>query len=211
MKSKIGIVRQKEQEGAALLIVVMLVVLFSGLGLLAVRNTGSEMRAASAFKDRIQAALLAETAIGMLATDLRLYWDFPNISSGCRNWKGQFAEYRDNGQTSDLMLNFSDVFVTDGSICEDNLVPHPNMNGGSVAETAVLGGPTARVTIRHRMPVDTEAETGYSNEDSGNPTVRFYRFMTRIQATYGVDNSFGNAMFARAQATARGEITVGPL
>ena len=57
------------QEGAILFVVMLLIIMFTGLGLLAMRHTRQELRSTGAYFDNMQAASLAESALAMAATD----------------------------------------------------------------------------------------------------------------------------------------------
>ena len=67
--------RAEGQEGAILFIVMLLIIMFTGLGLLAMRHTRQELRSTGAYFDNMQAASLAESALAMAATDNKLSSD----------------------------------------------------------------------------------------------------------------------------------------
>jgi Tfp pilus assembly protein PilX len=64
------------EAGYVLIIVLLLIIMFTGLGVLAMRHTRQELRSAGAYLDATQAADLVRGALALVATDLRTSSDY---------------------------------------------------------------------------------------------------------------------------------------
>ena len=98
---------RKSEAGVIMLLVVLLVVMFTGLGLLAMRHTRGELRSGGAFRDSVQAESAAEAGILMVATDIRANWASVS-ASGCDSYYKQ-VQVPDRKSTR---LNYSHIQKT---------------------------------------------------------------------------------------------------
>ncbi|MCP4599357.1 MAG: hypothetical protein GY847_02280 [Proteobacteria bacterium] len=222
--------RHERQEGAVLLTVMLLVIMFTGLGLLAMRHTRGELRSAGAYLDSIQAAYLAEAAIAMAATDIRLYWDSGkcNVDDGARTYFSQLGLATDEP----LLLGFSPVFQgrlnnRDSLTDEDNncltppgQLPDDFLSGididdlpVSLALTPRLSYPCAsNVSITYELPVSGENDYGYSETRDSNQTYIDYYITIISEVEYGARGAIDiNSNYVRGKARARARMKIGPV
>ncbi len=145
-----------------MLMVVLLVIMFTGLGMLAIRHTRGELRSAGAFMDSAQAAAAAETAVLMVATDMRKNWRRQNdrcpdnyytafqkaIGDEALNPDNSDTDPDNNTSIDEITIGFSDSFNHNddncdhkGSVPVPGLVPKTNDEG--VDLPASMYGPLA--------------------------------------------------------------------
>lgn len=148
-----------------MLMVVLLVIMFTGLGMLAIRHTRGELRSAGAFMDSAQAAAAAETAVLMVATDMRRNWRRQNdrcpdsyytafqraIDDEALNPDNSDTDPDNDMSINEITIGFSDSFNHAGygdNTCDHKggvpvpgLVPKENDEGVSLP--AALYGPLA--------------------------------------------------------------------
>ncbi len=188
-----------------LLMVLLLVILFSGLGLMAMQHTCTELRTAGAYLDNNQAAAVAEAAIAMVATDMRLYWDYR--CNGTTAYYSQFADATLN-QLPPYTLQFSPAFdnSTGDNSCPTSAGQVPD---GELAGTTDFGshttGSRASVTLTHGAPTCAPCPSGFS----GGDTYAWYWFTATSQATYGPAQTA--AQVIRGTATVDARMMIGPL
>lgn len=228
--------RMPGQDGAILFIVMLLIIMFTGLGLLAMRHTRQELRSTGAYFDNMQAASLAESALAMAATDIKLSSDFYRAAFSSAEYDVITA---DAGLTEDFMevehaipLNPESgrrvvnthpiIFDTvPGGYCavNDGTVPacvhqlsYP-ISGNTDFDNMM--GVWARTTIRQTTPKVGPCPPGYSCSDEQN--YGWYIFTVDATSIYGQG---GNGLsvgvpsgfnYAQGRAQARGIMTVGPI
>ena len=208
--------RAREQSGIVMLTVLLLVVMFTGLGLMAMRHTQGELRSTGGYLDSTQAALAAEAGLFMVATDMRL--NFETDSHGCMSYAGQFNKatwtdtaFRSGGEET----YFSPIFMPGSDTCSDygpGTVPLAGLDGvTSLASTPVLGNATANVRIVQDRPVLASPPPGFSS-DRQNQTYDWYYFTVRSIASYGVPASGGtDPVYVRGNAEAEARLMIGPI
>lgn len=204
------------QDGNVLLLVMLLILMFSGLGLLVMRHTHGEMRSALAYYDAAGAAAVAEGAVAMIATDLLLNYDAP-VSSGA-NYMDAFAANRDAG-VAELPLGFSSHFDS-GGVYTAGALPDPHLNGRfttpvtPLADTSVtpaLAGGTAEVQLVHLPRYPAPPPAGYSSDDASVSNTVFYYFEVRADARYGPQVASTISSIPEGHARARTRMMIGPL
>ena len=180
-----------------LLMVILLVLMFSGLGLLALRHVQGDLRASSAYMDSTQSSALGETAVMMVATDMRRNWRVKNDPDKCDNYYTQFHTAYLAEKKTDIKTGFSDVF-NHGADCPAEMLgklPVASLNG--TAPTALTGmdkswSPLAHgyadVTLSQDEPQLAPPPPGFSADDNGR-TYEWYYFAVTSRAKYG----FGGA------------------
>ena len=184
--------RRRGEEGVVLLMVILLVVMFSGLGLLAMRRVQGELRASGAYMDSTQASEAAETAVMMVATDMRRNWRAANDPSKCENYYAQFHNALLSGNFDNIKTGFSDVFNHGDDRPAESLgkLPVASLNG--TAPTALTEGPLshayADVSLSQTAPQPAPPPPGFSADDQSR-TYDWYYFTVTSQAHYG----FGGA------------------
>jgi Tfp pilus assembly protein PilX len=213
-KRQIEQTRTKEQSGIVLLTVLLLVVMFTGIGLMAMRHTQGELRSAGAYMDSTQAALAAEAGLTMVATDMRL--NFEDESAACVSYAAQFntaswgdyTAFRAGGEKT----FFSPAFNPDCTTYVAGTVPLPELSGtAALAETPVLSNATADVVIVQERPVLAGPPPGFSS-DGQNQSYDWYVFTVHSTASYGVPASGGtNPLYVRGNAEAEARIMIGPV
>jgi hypothetical protein len=208
--------RAKEQSGIVLLTVLLLVIMFTGVGLMAMRHTQSELRSAGAYLDSTQAALAAEAGLALVATDMRL--NFEDETDGCGSYVAQFttATWADTTlRSGGEKTFFSPDFMPSGSDCTDygaGTVPLPSLSGAAaLAETPVLSNATANVVIVQERPVLAAPPPGFSSDEQGQ-SYDWYFFTVHSTASYGVPASGGvNPVYVRGNAAAEARVMIGPV
>jgi Tfp pilus assembly protein PilX len=217
----------KKEEGMVLLMVLLLVVMFSGLGLLALRHTQAELRSSGAYMDSTQAAEAAEAAVMMVATDMRRNWRYPNASNKCLNYYTKFQQAVENNTQEDIQIGFSDVFNTSDDCSHIGGLPVSALNSSApLALTGGSSGPSAhslaRVSLRQSAPRQAPPPPGFSSDDEAR-TYGWYYFTVTSRAQYG----YGSAATAsetdtdtqeseevvtvRGKAVVRSLMKIGPL
>jgi hypothetical protein len=187
-----------------LLVVLLLVIMFTGLGLLAMRHTQFELRSASSYLDSTQAASLAESAIAMVATDMRRNWDIPPGN----NYKTQFAAATVN---SGLKLHFSPK-LDPGMDHDAGVIPDNELSGKTpLALTPTLSGAFSDIALEQRSPILAPPENGFSTTND-NRNYDWYYFEVRSEASYGAPlTNATTALYARGRASALSRIMIGPI
>jgi Tfp pilus assembly protein PilX len=208
--------RQKGEEGVVLFMVILLVALFSGLGILAMRHTQGELRSANVYMDSSQAAAVAEAAIMMVATDMRRNWRYPNATA-CVNYYTRFQQAIQSNQTNDIQIGFSDVFNNDANCANIGTVPVAGLQGA--APLAETGGPLsnsyAAVTLTQAAPMIAPPPPGFSSDDE-NRTYNWYYFTVTSRAAYGYGSSsvsptVRHPKIIRGEAVVRSHMKIGPV
>ncbi len=196
--------------------VLLLVILFTGLGLMAMRHTTADLRASGAHLDKTQAGMIGEAGLTMLATDMRLYWD--KACAGDLNYPGQFRRELMNLDPEDfsatMKLKFSPFMDGGNDDCPTPAGEVPNINPAvNFQDTPTLQSTaTASLQLAQRMPVCAPCDPG----DSGGATFSWYYFTAESVATYGaieppeLQNS-EESQIVRGRATARSRMRIGPL
>lgn len=206
--------KAEKQDGVVLLMVLLLVVLFSGLGLLAMRHTQGDLRSSGAYLNSTQAAAAAESAIMMVATDMRRNWQYPNESS-CLNYYNRFQQAMYNSENEKIKIGFSDVFNTSDAACEHRgRVPLNALRGA--APLALTGGPLshgyADVQLYQTAPEIAPPPPGFSSDDEAS-TYDWYYFTVTAEAAYGYGPSLGenDALTVKGSAVVRSHMKIGPV
>ena len=211
--------RAESQKGLVLLVVMLLVIMFTGLGLVGMRYTRLEFRSAGAYMDSTQAAALIEAAIAMVATDMRRNWDLPPGD----NYMTQFEEAEELGDTDEIRIHFSTSqvaptfdpagdFVGEGDAGPQ--VPDWRLSGKDgtpLAETSVLSIASAEVNLIHSMYEPAPPPPGFSSSNEENQSFGWFYFEVTGWATYGEPQAVDNPLFARGRARARSRMLIGPI
>jgi Tfp pilus assembly protein PilX len=212
----------KGEEGIVLLMVVLLILMFSGMGLLAMRHLQGELRSSGAYLDSTQAAAAAESAVMMVATDMRRNWRYPNSANTCLNYYAKFQQAMETGQISDIQTGFTDVFNQDGDCSHIGHVPLSTLNGS--APLALTGGPLssgyANVDLSQAAPEIAPAPPGFSSDDEAR-TYGWYYFTVTSRASYGYGSSTATEAdtdsetdadpIVRGSAVVRAHMKIGPV
>ncbi len=221
------------QEGAILFVVMLLIIMFTGLGLLAMRHTRQELRSTGAYFDNMQAASLAESALAMAATDIKLSSDFYRAAFSS-------ADYNLIPAATGLDVEYGIPINEEAGKRDDGIHPilFPTVLGGYCADhvgtvlacvhqlSYPISGDTdfdnmmgvwARTTIKQTSPKVGPCPPGYSCSDEQN--YGWYIFTVDATSIYGqggyetgdpaaVPDGFN---YAQGRAQARGIMTVGPI
>ncbi|NLN61365.1 MAG: hypothetical protein GX146_00600 [Myxococcales bacterium] len=206
---------QPEQRGFALIIVVMLVMMFTGLGLLAMRHARQEMRTKGAYFDFSQAALLVESALAMAAADLRISSDYYEMEfSFGGNAMDSAPENVDIWTTRYAIPlnqeNFAEAASVVDSVCgsapTDGCVPLLSSPFGGEQQF----GAEFYTTVTYDAPVVGPCPPGYSCFEEQN--YGWYIFGVRATARYGPPSQYLSHKFVEAgRASGYGQFTIGPI
>jgi hypothetical protein len=202
--------RARAQSGIVLLTVMLLIIMFTGVGLMAMRHTQSELRSAGAYMDSTQAALAAEAGIAMVATDMRL--NFEEDSANCLSYAAQFNTAAWSETTEPTY--FSPTFNSDCETYGAGTLPLASLAGTApLADTPALSFATAVVTITQERPTLAGPPPGFSG-DRQNQSYDWYFFSVHSTASYGVPEpatTVENPGFVRGNAQAEARIMIGPV
>jgi len=203
--------RNKQQRGMILLFVTLLVVMFTGLGLLAMRHVRAELRSAGAYMDSLQAAAAAESALAMVATDMRE--NFSTSGQTCTSYHEQFNAAEENGLAR-FQTHFSSEFDAAGT-CVAGVVPNPVLSGSPTADTTALSAAEANVTITHDGRIRAHSALGSEIVDDTNTTQCWYYYTTSATANYGEQATLASdagvtPLWVRGHAVARARMYIGP-
>lgn len=219
------------QEGAVLLIVLLLILMFTGLGLLAMRHTRQELRSAGAYKDNSQATALAEGALAMMATDLKRSADYYQAQFSLADYQAPSSDGGVDGTEYNIPLNpvlFPDV---PGSYCAAN----PTLEGcvhqlswsseiaddtqddddgvdpwAASSEILHLYNDRAVTTVTQFQPRIGPCPPGYSCDDEQN--YGWYIFTVEAESIYGgAYYAEANANYEKGRAVGKGRMTIGPI
>jgi Tfp pilus assembly protein PilX len=200
----------ERQEGMVLLMVLLLVLLFTGLGLLAMRHTQGELRSAASYMDSAQATEAAEAAVMMAATDMKINWD---RNHACQNYKTRLCDDPNNGVVrTGIPVTFSRRFDSSGSC--DTGVPDPGLSGAEpLAETDALSTNYAEVNLTFAAAERAPAPPGNSNDlnsETEHQTYGWFYITATSAARFGADPTlYPMAPSGRAQVTSN--MKIGPI
>ncbi len=208
-------VHRAHQEGGILLIVLLLVIMFTGFGLIAMRHTRAELRAAGYYLDNNQCAQVARTAAAMAATNLRLYMD-----ETCNDNESHHHYMSTNiHNTGPFQMRFSPAFQwsNDCPVSAGN-VPGPSgavgsfqADGGLALTNVINTEPRARVTMEHEKPLRAPPPPGFTDRCEDG-TYCFYDFTIVSRAQYGtLRSSTQKSQFTRSACVDKGQVRVGPI
>ncbi len=204
----------RTQRGFVLIMVLLLVILISGLGLLAVRHSRQEARSTGAYVDSTQAVALVESAMAVAITDLRASPDYyrehfitPNtgtmeiVGDDMNLWEVKYA----------FML--SDDFFTTGTTATCNPASDTDCPQGFIPDLSNLSSGTNadyQTIITYDPPLVGPCPPGYSCFDDQN--YAWYVFGVNVTVRFGTSYAFWNTQFVEtARATGKGRVTIGPI
>jgi len=198
-----------------LLVVILLVLMFTGLGLLAMRHTRQELRSTGAYMDSAQAGKLAEGALAIVATDLRLSSDYYQFMFTGSNFE-QIEAAGDAGvQGEQYDIPLSELLAEpDAGSSENGKISYLSGPLATNADEAALYGVAGETVVSQGGPVMAPCPPGYSCNDEQN--YGWYYFTINSTASYGPDPGSmtaapGTPLYEYGRARARGRVTVGPI
>ena len=203
------------ERGTVLLVVILLVLMFTGLGLLAMRHTRQELRSTGAYMDSAQAGKLAEGAVAIVATDLRLSSDYYQFMFTSSNFE-QIEAAGDAGvQGEQYEIPLSDLLAEpDAGTSDDGKISYLSGTLATNPDEAALYGVVGNSVVTQGGPVMAPCPPGFSWFDEQN--YGWYYFTVNSTATFGPDP--GNItsvpdtpLYEFGRAKARGRVTVGPI
>jgi hypothetical protein len=199
------------EAGYVLIIVLLLIIMFMGFGVLAMRHTQMELRSSGAYLDAAQAADLVEGALALVATDLRSssdYYEYQYLAS-------ETTATADGGVDDgayEIPLN-EDLF--NGSGCNDAANPSciaylsTLPTGGLYREMETLYGVDVKTAVTHREPEVGPCPPGFSCFDDQN--YGWYTFTVDATTAYGSPGKSSTTVFELGRAVGKGRMTVGPV
>jgi Tfp pilus assembly protein PilV len=213
--------KDKDQRGFVLVIVLSLVIVVSGLGLLAMRHAQQESRTVGAYVDADQAVAAVDAAMAMAMADLRKSADYYQlrfslatdlVTSTTDNFvdinKAQFAiPLNPVFFTDDVTANSnSDCVCNIDTTDKDGCVPllsSPAFNDGQT-------GGEFYTTITYDSPMVGPCPPGFSCFDEQN--YGWYIFGVNATSRFGPKYTFENKKFVEsARATGHAQVTIGPI
>jgi Tfp pilus assembly protein PilX len=200
-----------------LLIVMLLLIMFTGFGILAMRHTQAELRSSGAYLDATQAADLVEGALALVATDLRSSSDYYQYQYLSAEGEATADGGVDDGNY-EIPLN-TDLFA--GSDCGDTSHPGCIQQLSSSATDPETEGPYGAMGglygvdvmtyVTHKQPEVGPCPPGFSCFDDQN--YGWYTFTVEATASYGSENpnEVASTMYELGRAVGKGRMTVGPI
>jgi hypothetical protein len=165
--------------------------------------------------DSAQAAKLAEGAVAIVATDLRLSSDYYQFMFTGSNFD-QIEEAGDAGvQGEQYEIPLSDLLTEpDAGSTDDGVITYLSGTLATNDEQAALYGVAGNTEVSHSGPVMAPCPPGYSCFDEQN--YGWYYFSINSTASYGPDPGNitappGTPLYEFGRARARGRVTVGPI
>ena len=211
--------RSQSQRGFVLIIVFTIIILASGLGLMAVRHSRQEARSTGAYVDSTQAIALAESAMAVAITDLRKAPDYYKIMFSDPSSQIATADLWDIRYAIDLSAqNFPGNNGTSGVCgiipdrgCSSILSsPEYDEGGGATGDDLYPGSEFATV-ITYDTPLVGPCPPGFSCFDDQN--YGWYVFGINVEARYGVQSQWllGSKFVEHGRALGSGRVTIGPI
>jgi hypothetical protein len=205
---------RRGEAGYVLIIVLLLIIMFTGLGVLAMRHTQEELRSAGAYLDATQAGELVEGALALVATDLRSSSDYYEYQYLASESEATADGGVDEG-SYEIPLN-EELFT--GAGCND--AAHPSCiaylstsstdpAAGLYREMGPLYGVDVMTSVTHREPEVGPCPPGFSCFDDQN--YGWYTFTVDATASYGSQNKSSSTLFELGRAVGKGRMTVGPI
>lgn len=200
------------QRGFVLIIVLLLIIMISGLGLLAVRHSRQEARSTGAYVDSTHAIALVESGMAMAITDLRASPDWyrqeftvpENMIPGAIDmWELEYD------------IDFSaDLFGVGPAVCKDSTPPagcKGDLSKDDTASALAIGDFASYQTlITYDSPLVGPCPPGYSCFDDQN--YGWYVFGINVVARFGTAPNFWDKNFVEtARAEGSGRVTIGPI
>ena len=208
---------RRGEAGYVLIIVLLLIIMFTGLGVLAMRHTRQELQSAGAYLDATQAADLVKGALALVATDLRVssdYYEFQFLSSEALHDEDAGTDEA----TYEIPLN-PDQFT--GAACTDtDTDTSASTNGGCIGYLSSPGvysssalqplyGVDITTAVKQEAPEVGPCPPGFSCFDDQN--YGWYTFTVDATASYGSQHKSSTTLFELGRAEGKGRMTVGPI
>lgn len=204
------IVLNNRQRGFVLIIVLLLIIMISGLGMLAVRHSRQEARSTGAYVDSTQAVALVESGMAVAITDLRTSPDYYR-----QTFSNSGVAVQTNPSVTDMFhmefaIKLSNTFFvgSDQSDC-DAAYDVPGCIG-DLTRTVSGDNASYRTLITYNLPMVGPCPPGYSCFDDQN--YGWYVFGINVNAQFGTEPTFWSRRFVEtANATGAGRVTIGPI
>ncbi len=223
--------RGEGQDGSVLFVVLLLIIMFTGLGLLAMRHTRQELRSSGAYKDNSQATALAEGALAMLATDLKKSADYYGANFALTDYQTFHGDGGTNSEDEYHIPPNPELFPEiAGGFCESN----PGVEGcvhqlswasdhsgvdlddddgldtwdDGTNELIHYYNERAVTTVKQFAPIVGPCPPGYSCNDEQN--YGWYIFKVEANVKYG-GSSTDPSVYERGHAVGKGRMTIGPV
>ena len=212
--------RRREQAGYVMIIVLLLIIMFTGFGILAMRHTQAELRSSGAYLDATQAGDLVEGALALVATDLRVssdYYEYQFLSTEAES----MADGGVDDGNYEIPLN-TDLYGAE-STCTATGAPagciaflstpgmYREMYEGAEEGDVDLYGVDVMTSVRHFNPEVGPCPPGFSCFDDQN--YGWYAFTVEATAHYGsrTTSDVPSPQFELGRAVGKGRMTVGPV
>jgi hypothetical protein len=192
------------QAGYVLILVLLLIIMFSGLGVLAMRHTRQELRSSGAYLDATQAADLVRGALALVATDLRRssdYYEYQLLASETASGDAGVEEYEI--PLNETLFPSSTCASTTHAGCVAYLTT-PGLYGAEA-----LYGVDVTTYMTQKAPQVGPCPPGFSCFDDQN--YGWYTFTVDATASYGSKSKDSSTLFELGRAQGRGRMTVGPI
>lgn len=207
--------KSKQQSGIVMLTVLLLIIMFTGLGILAVRQTTNELRSVRLYGESEQAKACAEGTLTLLISDIDPN-TWANTNRTCTGTARETYQFQFDGAnfpadgliTASLNLNPNCLDYLPGE------PPNPYLSGRqnltvtgydpSNSLTAVCDG---QIVFRppYRVTPPSGNQTNVENE-----TMEWKQFEAQSTASYGLPPGILEN-YPRGQATANAQMIIGPL
>lgn len=211
------------EQGFILIVVITLILMISGLALMAIRHARQEARSTGTYVDSTQAIALAESAMAVAITDLRRSPDYYQIAftdpdnqiMGTNVWDARYSipldsiTFADEGGVAGTLCNAGSVPDVDSCI-QILSSPYYDQGGGSAAAD-LHPGVEFYTTITYDTPIVGPCPPGYSCFNEQN--YGWYIFGINVVARYGTQGQWlsGSRFIEHGRAQGSSRVTIGPI
>jgi Tfp pilus assembly protein PilX len=196
-----------------LIIVLLLIIMFTGFGVLAMRHTQAELRSSGAYLDATQAGDLVEGALALVATDLRSssdYYEYQYLAAeGSAAADGGVDDGAYEIPLNGGLFGGSDCGDTANPSCIAYLSTSADPAAGLYREMGELYGVSVLTKVTHRQPEVGPCPPGFSCFDDQN--YGWYTFTVDATTSYGSSSKSSSTLFELGRAVGKGRMTVGPV
>ncbi|MBN2529826.1 MAG: pilus assembly PilX N-terminal domain-containing protein [Deltaproteobacteria bacterium] len=206
------------QRGFVLIMVLLLIIMISGIGLLAIRHSRQEALSTGAYVDSTRAVALVESAMAVAITDLRSSPDYYRLrflspKAGGSEEAQEIIGDKNNLWQVQYAFSLSDNFYTkgvpgtctfaEGTDCPPGFMP-------DLSDVSSSSNENYQTVITYDAPLVGPCPPGYSCFDDQN--YGWYIFGINVSVRFGTAYGLWDRQFIEtARANGKGKVTIGPI
>jgi Na+-transporting methylmalonyl-CoA/oxaloacetate decarboxylase gamma subunit len=206
------------QRGFVLIMVLLLIIMISGIGLLAIRHSRQEARSTGAYVDSTRAVALVESAMAVAITDLRTSPDYYRLRFISPKSGGEKEAQEIIGDANNLWqvqyaFTLSDDFYTTGTPVACTFAEGTDCPPGFMPDLSNLSNSSNenyQTIVTYDAPLVGPCPPGYSCFDDQN--YGWYIFGINVSVRFGTSYGLWDRQFIEtARANGKGRVTIGPI